>query len=275
MAQNFTFQWEGITLAYTDSGTHGLPLLFLHGNNCSSLIWQKIFQSNLNQSYRLLALDFPGHGKSQNALQHIEAYCPTGFKDAIRSWIDYLKLDTFIIIGHSLGGHVALQALHNHGGTRGFILMGTPPLKKPFPADAFLPNPNFNLLFMADISNHEAEILARDFFFIDSNPNAFVINDILRTDAEFKNNFMKDLAQLEDEVEIINQLTKPLALVHGQHDALVNHQYMESLQIKTLWQNKIHYAKGVGHMVPLEAHDFLIDLIQEFCKDAIRDLPKE
>jgi pimeloyl-ACP methyl ester carboxylesterase len=62
-------------MAYYESGqTIQHTLVFLHALSASSKTWQSVFESHLKDSYRLVALDLPGHGLSSPAQIPEEMY---------------------------------------------------------------------------------------------------------------------------------------------------------------------------------------------------------
>jgi pimeloyl-ACP methyl ester carboxylesterase len=70
--------------------------------------------------------------------------------------VDALKLRDVVLVGWSLGGHVALEAVENIPGCKGVLIYGTPPLA--FPPDmaaAFLPNPAMGAAFNPQLSEAE------------------------------------------------------------------------------------------------------------------------
>jgi pimeloyl-ACP methyl ester carboxylesterase len=95
---------------FVDKGT-GSALVFLHGF-CESLeIWND-FIPPLSDKFRILAADLPGFGKSPSL--------PEGFTidhvaDAVNEWLKKNNVSDFLIIGHSLGGYVALSLAERHG----------------------------------------------------------------------------------------------------------------------------------------------------------------
>jgi pimeloyl-ACP methyl ester carboxylesterase len=87
------------------AGGSGPPLVLLHGVSLSAAAWAPLFSALPDR--RLLAIDLPGHGLSdpasyrrnhvrQNALQLVEDI------------FDALELDEAPVVGHSLGGMLAL-----------------------------------------------------------------------------------------------------------------------------------------------------------------------
>ena len=88
---------------YQEKGK-GHPLVLIHGFCETHEIWDR-FADNLSDTFRVLLPDLPGFGKSPLP--------PTPFtiQDiglAMLGWMDELHLDRPVVIGHSLGGYVAL-----------------------------------------------------------------------------------------------------------------------------------------------------------------------
>jgi pimeloyl-ACP methyl ester carboxylesterase len=96
---------DGVTLAYEDSNQSLPPMLLVHGCGCdhSSLAPQAEFFS---ASYRVLSVDLRGHGKSDAPHQD---YTMAVFADDLAWLCKQLGLIKPIIIGHSMGGNVALE----------------------------------------------------------------------------------------------------------------------------------------------------------------------
>ncbi len=92
-----------IHLAYEDSGA-GRPLVLLHGFCGSSAYWTKTSEL-LNSDYRVIAPDLRGHGRSEAPDVR---YTVEMMADDLVALIQRLELDKPVLLGHSLGGYVAL-----------------------------------------------------------------------------------------------------------------------------------------------------------------------
>lgn len=101
------FSHNGRRLYFTDSGGQGDPLLLLHGLGSRGTDWQPQIDS-LGSEYRVLALDFPGHGDSEVFAGPISMAVLA--EDAL-ALLDHLGIDLVHVAGLSLGGMVALQIL--------------------------------------------------------------------------------------------------------------------------------------------------------------------
>jgi pimeloyl-ACP methyl ester carboxylesterase len=88
----------------SDSGGTGPALVFLHGFCESKAIWQD-FVAPLPADYRVILLDLPGFG-ANNAPQ--EDYSMESGAAAVQQVLADLQLEKSLVIGHSMGGYVAL-----------------------------------------------------------------------------------------------------------------------------------------------------------------------
>jgi pimeloyl-ACP methyl ester carboxylesterase len=89
--------------AYRSEGT-GSVIVLIHGFMESKAIWT-FFSSELAKSHRVLSVDLPGHGESEllEGPGTIEKYA-----EAIHLIFKKEGLKRFFIVGHSMGGYVAL-----------------------------------------------------------------------------------------------------------------------------------------------------------------------
>jgi pimeloyl-ACP methyl ester carboxylesterase len=96
---------EGQRVSYLcNDGSHAGPtLVFLHGSGVSARYWTGQLRA-LAGAARVLALDLPGHGESDDAAPPDLAH----YADITAASIDTLGSWPAIVIGHSLGGAVAL-----------------------------------------------------------------------------------------------------------------------------------------------------------------------
>lgn len=102
-------QWQeisvnDISIRYLTAGS-GVPLVLLHGIGDSAADWQEVVPF-LARRYRVYAPDLPGHGRSTKTLAQ---YTPAALTHAVIAWLDALDLPQVFLVGHSLGGLLALQ----------------------------------------------------------------------------------------------------------------------------------------------------------------------
>ena len=92
-------------MAYRDSGGSGYPFLFLHGTGCDASDWTSVIEK-LPYTQRCIALDFRGHGRSAVPT---EPFVLGSLAADVLHLADYLEVENFVIVGHSLGGMVAME----------------------------------------------------------------------------------------------------------------------------------------------------------------------
>jgi pimeloyl-ACP methyl ester carboxylesterase len=90
-------------VTFSDTG-RGRTVVLLHGFLGSHKIWEGTI-ANLSKSYRIIAIDLPGHGKTDCFgyvhTMELLAKC-------VKAVMDQLRLKKYVIIGHSMGGYAGL-----------------------------------------------------------------------------------------------------------------------------------------------------------------------
>lgn len=109
----FSASVEGAEVAYAQQGTvNHPPLLFLHGWGASHKYWLHAF-SGFAPRWRCLAPDLPGFGLSEKPARD---YTVEGLSRWVGGFLDRLNIPRVTLVGHSMGGTIALLfALANPG----------------------------------------------------------------------------------------------------------------------------------------------------------------
>lgn len=98
---------NGLRLHYLDWGNVGKQaMLLLHGFTTLAHAWD-FFAPAFRDRYHILALDQRGHGDSQWAKD--AAYTTEDHIVDIAGFVDALKLDNLVLVGHSMGGRNAIM----------------------------------------------------------------------------------------------------------------------------------------------------------------------
>jgi pimeloyl-ACP methyl ester carboxylesterase len=97
------------TLRVRDEGeSKRPPLVCVHGAGSSSVVWMEVVR-RLSPQRRVVALDLPGHGQSDrwNAPDDVTIAM---YRDAVGTVCAELGIERAILMGHSMGALVALDA---------------------------------------------------------------------------------------------------------------------------------------------------------------------
>jgi pimeloyl-ACP methyl ester carboxylesterase len=104
---NLTYNQKKIH--FTDKGK-GDTLVFLHGFLESAKIW-KGFSKKLSDDFRVITIDLPGHGESENV---DEVHSMELQADVVFRILEECKVRKCLMTGHSMGGYVTLAFADKH-----------------------------------------------------------------------------------------------------------------------------------------------------------------
>ncbi|GAA4391314.1 alpha/beta fold hydrolase [Hymenobacter koreensis] len=236
-------------------------LVFLHYWAGSGREWHAVV-SALGLDYECLAPDLPGFGDAPPpASLTVDAYA-----DAVAQFVAERGLTEYLLVGHSMGGKIALAlASRRPVGLRGVALLApSPPTPEP----------------MTDKARAEAQraygsptAAAATFVRITARPlpdaeQQQVLADNLRTsraawDAWLQHGSREDIAARMPLVQV------PVLLLTGTADAAIPVQVQQSETLPYLPAGTtLHLIEGAGHLLPLEApgevalalHQFIAEL---------------
>lgn len=241
-------------------------IIFIHGNSLSAQSFKA--QNNDFDAYKQYHFELPGHGKNKSDVYGEEDYCIPGFVRHLRDFIEIHEIKNFIIVGHSLGGHVAIECLGQLPNLKGIVIFGTPPITKPANfAEAFLPSDVMHLAFQEILNDTELNLLANAFT-SNTDEISAIISQIKNTEPTFRPLLVKGIGEQkhENERDIVETSTLPIAVFHGENDALISLEYLKSIKWKNLWQNKIHIISNTAHSPQLENPTEFNTLLSQFCE---------
>lgn len=109
-------------LMVEETGGTGTPLLLIHGNSSCRGVFARQTAAGWGAKHRLISFDLPGHGESGDALDPARTYSRTGLAACVVEVLERLGVNEAIVLGWSLGGHVAIEMLSGFRGMRGLIL---------------------------------------------------------------------------------------------------------------------------------------------------------
>jgi pimeloyl-ACP methyl ester carboxylesterase len=107
-----TVRVNGVTLHYLDWGpAEAPPVVLLHGITGHARVWDHLAE-RLVPGRRVLALDQRGHGDSDPAPD--DDYRVGTMADDVAAFAGSLRLERLALLGHSMGGRIAIQYAAAH-----------------------------------------------------------------------------------------------------------------------------------------------------------------
>jgi pimeloyl-ACP methyl ester carboxylesterase len=111
-----TLEGEDLRLAYMDAPpvgpSSGRTVVLLHGRNFPSSYWEPTIKALTEAGYRVVAPDQIGFGKSSKPTF---AYSFDTMARATIALLDSLHIDRFDLVGHSMGGMLAVRLARAYG----------------------------------------------------------------------------------------------------------------------------------------------------------------
>jgi len=256
--------YKGAKIHYTDSGK-GSAIVFLHGFLEELSMWD-YFVAELSKKHRVFAIDLLGHGQSEN-IGYVHSMEDQA--DMVHSVLHENKIRKVTLIGHSMGGYVALAFAELYpDSVKGIALVNSSSR-----ADSPERKINRDRAIKA-VKQNATSFIRMSITNLFSEKN----RDILKTEIEaVKEKALKIpvrgiIAALEgmkirkDREVLLHFAPYPILLVLGKEDSVLNYEDNKS-QIENTSVKLV--ALPAGHMSHLENKEELLENLVAFLKKNI------
>jgi pimeloyl-ACP methyl ester carboxylesterase len=261
-------------IAYVDSKGEGFPIVFIHGNSCSSKVFKKQI-AHFSLQHRVVAIDLPGHGKSDRTNHPSDAYTIPGYAKILDEVTKALKLKEFVVVGFSLGGNIALQWTQVTDRIKGVMMVSSAPMK--YSEEAFLSYLPYEGSYAASpdgLTESQAKQYMGAGGFDTQDPSVyFMIQDAMKTDGAARATMVASVLAGKgiDETGIVSELVVPLAVVIGDKDNTIGREYISGLHYSNLWHNEIDVLSDARHAIVYHQADRLNSLLENFIRDVLEE----
>ncbi|MEX0408204.1 alpha/beta hydrolase [Aquibium sp. LZ166] len=260
-------------IAVTDNGADGPTIVFIHGNSGCKEVFREQFSAGALAGYRLVAFDLPGHGASEDARDPLESYKIGGYAALTEELLGKLGVERPLLVGWSLGGHVALEMIGRGYHAAGVAISGTPPIQATLEClmSAFNIDPSAeNLTGKRDFTDADALTYATHTSGTDGGLDAHFLAMVKRTDGRAREIMFGSVVAGEplDEQAIVASMTVPLAIVNGATDPFIRADYFDTLSYGSLWNGRVVRIEGAGHAPFLQAPGKFNALLADFAAHA-------
>ncbi len=233
-------------IAVRESEGTGVPVVMIHGNSSSSAVFRNQIEG-IGRHYRIIAPDLPGHGDSSDALEPSRTYTMEGYAAAITELLKAMEVDSAVVFGWSLGGHIGLEMISRFPGMRGLMITGTPPVAPEEVADGFKPSEHMHLAGQETFDAKDVEAYARSTC---GEPfEDFFLDVVGRTDGRARQTMFTSFAAGtgDNQKDIVADATLPIAVVNGADEPFVNLDFVSAVKFGNLWEGKTHIIANSGH----------------------------
>ncbi len=97
---------DGVEIVYETAGEGNPALVLIHGWSCDKSYWSEQVK-DLSKNYKVITIDLGGHGESG---LNRENWTIEKYGEDVASVVNNLELEKVILVGHSMGGSVILEA---------------------------------------------------------------------------------------------------------------------------------------------------------------------
>jgi len=98
---------DGVQVHYEVHGERAPALVFVHGWSCDRSYWDGQVEP-FARDFKVVTIDLGGHGESTTGTR--TAWTMASFGDDVAAVVSALDLERIILIGHSMGGDVIVEA---------------------------------------------------------------------------------------------------------------------------------------------------------------------
>lgn len=263
-------------LFYKTEG-EGQPIILLHGFGADLHTWDLI-KNELSKNKKVYTIDLLGHGESPKPKDG--NYALSNQAELINDFILKNKLRNVILVGHSMGGAIALILAINHQETifkciDKIILIDSPAYKQNFPFFInLLRIPVLNIALTNILPNKmQTMFVLKEVFYdeskIDKNLYARYSSNLSKVGA--KNALIETSKAITPNNinEIINgyiRLTTKTLIIWGEKDTVVPLHIAKRLH-SDLKNSKLKIIKECGHAPQEEKPNEVIEAITSFTKE--------
>jgi len=114
-------KYKGINISYSSVGK-GTAIILLHGFLENKTMWTP-FIPTLSKDHKVVTIDLLGHGET-GCLGTVHSM--EEMAEAVKAVLSHLQLEKVVLIGHSMGGYVALAYSEKYpNGLKGLCLMNS------------------------------------------------------------------------------------------------------------------------------------------------------
>ncbi len=234
--------------------------VFLHGFMESLAMWEHL--SFIDPAKKHVFIDLPGHG--QSSIEDVESPSISFMADECLKVLKHLGTNDYAVVGHSMGGYVALEMKEKDPNCGKVVLLNSNFWEDP-------PQKKVDRIRVADLA-----MKARDLFVNESIPGLFyrherhaqVVTDLI---AEAKKMDPEAIAYASLAMScrlaknaLLEKQAQDFLIIHGEHDPLIAVPRLRE-ELGTI-DCQVAILPNAGHMAHMEEPARLREILSDFLK---------
>lgn len=274
--RRFSFT-DRMEIRYVRAG-EGHPVIFLHGLAGDHHQWN-LNLPDFEPAFEVYALDFPGHGKTGTAPNH--PYSIANHARAVLRLMEVENLEEAVLVGNSMGGHVALHLAVHHPERVTRLVLASPSGGVPF---GWFDHHSSRLIARYLPLRYVGERILRWRMraLVERNRNHEILEKYLQKmllrirDPARRQPFQTMLREVVRSILESNlhrrvaEIDHPTLIVWGEGDRILDLEY--GLQLHNRIRNStLRIFPDTGHVPPFERPDWFHDQVEFFLRDLARE----
>ena len=249
-------------LAYREEG-FGPVLFLLHGMNGSSKSWKHLFKT-LSSAFRVIAWDAPSFGSSDCFGNTILDY-----KNAAKTLLDKLSIKETLVIGHSMGGIIAVQLAADDNIEISGLVLSSSHLGFAMPkGEDLMPRYAERLKYFDNRVAPKSYSLDRAKLSTPKGTPDIIIKFLANVSQDLRIESIRDggrMSQETDNRKICSNINIPVLILSGGQDTVISTEMHASLIAALPGATEVVFPKA-GHASYAEYPDQFILQVTEFAK---------
>lgn len=246
-----------------------VTLVLVHGFGGNKDTWNRVV-TGLNDTYHIIAIDLPGHGESIS--KKTLGYTITDQAERLSLFLEAKKIKPLYLIGHSMGGAIALRYAANHKkNLKALILIDSMGMEQT-KSDGIILVEKSDKNPLYDVCTEERLETLLNYSMHKPPYIPDVIKDALLQDKcarrELEKVIYEDMYKDVDLSGVVNSIDIPTLILWGEKDRMT-HVDDAALLHHTIKGSHLIIFKETGHVPILEDSKQIADEISKFIKQTV------
>ena len=271
-----TIPVNGVPIYTRSVGESDKAIIFIHGGLQQSAIGEQQLKDDLLQEhFRLIALDLPGHGRSGRSTTPERDYSIEGMARQLADYINTMPCTDYVLAGLSSGTNLISEALpYLSVAPKGLFFAGASLPSNDIPLNSVLLASPFAQVLTATPPS-DAVLTAYSKRLVYKATDTFIAGCkqyYYDTDPDFRVSFghyIDEGSSAANLIDGVQQSQLPVCFVLGQQEAVVKPNYLDGIRFRHKWK-EIFKVPAAGHLVNYDQPQIFNHLLLQFADEVMK-----